>query len=99
LAHVRPVCAFRPQPCTFAPSPGQRGGPARKPGLASFRGSSHEWCRYAKPRTKHHRRRRTRALRQMPALPEREADLTTAAGEKVCARCATPSEIANGSAA
>ena len=30
---------------------------------------------------------------------EREADLTTAAGEKVCAGCAAPSEIASGSAA
>jgi hypothetical protein len=30
---------------------------------------------------------------------KREADLTTAAGEKVCAGCATPSEIANGNAA
>jgi hypothetical protein len=30
---------------------------------------------------------------------KREADLTTAAGEKVCAGCATPKEIANGSAA
>jgi len=28
-----------------------------------------------------------------------EADLTTTAGEKVCAGCATPAEIANGSAA
>ncbi len=29
----------------------------------------------------------------------READLTTAAGEKVCANCATPTEVANGNAA
>jgi hypothetical protein len=27
---------------------------------------------------------------------KREADLTTTAGEKVCAECATPDEIANG---
>ena len=30
---------------------------------------------------------------------KREADMTTAAGEKVCAECATPDEIANASAA
>jgi hypothetical protein len=30
---------------------------------------------------------------------KREADLTTAGGEKVCAGCATPDEIANGNAA
>jgi hypothetical protein len=29
----------------------------------------------------------------------READLTTTAGEKVCANCATPDEVANGNAA
>jgi hypothetical protein len=29
----------------------------------------------------------------------READMTTAAGEKVCHGCATPNETANGSAA
>jgi hypothetical protein len=29
----------------------------------------------------------------------READLTTAAGEKVCSNCATESEVANGNAA
>ena len=30
---------------------------------------------------------------------KREADLTTAAGEKVCANCATPDEVANGNPA